>query len=218
MPKPTFFNLPAAKRQAITEAAIDEFTAQPYAAASISRIVARAAIAKGSFYQYFADKQDLFLYLLDYAGRRQLALLQREALPDPDLPFFPFLRRQMQASLAVGMADPRLAKLLYRAYYDELPFREAALAGLRETGRGYLEDLVRQGMACGDLDPDLDPGLAAFVIGTISGELGHYVLVRLGLDPRQTTWDGFTALQTPELERIFDDLIALLAHGLGKRP
>jgi AcrR family transcriptional regulator len=217
MPKPTFFNLPADKRQAIIEVAIDEFIEQSYAAASISRIVARAGIAKGSFYQYFADKQDLFLYLLDYAGRRQLALLQREAPPDPDLPFFPFLRRQMQASVAVGMADPRLAKLMYRAYYDELPFREAALAGLRETGRGYLEDLIRRGIARGDLDPALDPGLAAFVIQTLSGELGPYLLARLGLDSRQTTWDGFTALQTPELERIFDALIALLEHGLGKR-
>jgi AcrR family transcriptional regulator len=64
MPKDTFFNLPADKRALIRDVAISEFARYSYDAASINRMVAEAGIAKGSFYQYFEDKRDLFLYLM----------------------------------------------------------------------------------------------------------------------------------------------------------
>ena len=64
MPKQTFFNLPDDKRQRILDVVIDEFADNDYANVSISRIVARAGIAKGSFYQYFEDKEDLSGYLV----------------------------------------------------------------------------------------------------------------------------------------------------------
>jgi TetR/AcrR family transcriptional regulator len=53
MPKQTFFNLPDEKRDLITDVVIDEFADNDYDKVSISRIVQRAGIAKGSFYQYF---------------------------------------------------------------------------------------------------------------------------------------------------------------------
>ncbi|MEM7581277.1 MAG: TetR/AcrR family transcriptional regulator, partial [Cyanobacteria bacterium P01_A01_bin.80] len=55
MSSQTFFNLPQIKRQNIANAAIAEFANHSYESASISAIVNRAAIAKGSFYQYFKD-------------------------------------------------------------------------------------------------------------------------------------------------------------------
>src|SRR5678815_4721000 len=77
MPKPTFLNLPEDKRERIVELAIEEFSDKPYAQASISNIVARAGIAKGSFYQYFEDKLDLYRWLLlDVAAHRKLAYVE----------------------------------------------------------------------------------------------------------------------------------------------
>lgn len=65
MPTQTFFRLPAEKRERLTEAAWKEFTTVRLAEASINRIIHGAQIPRGSFYQYFADKEDLFFYLLD---------------------------------------------------------------------------------------------------------------------------------------------------------
>ena len=65
MPTDTFFRLPAEKRTRILESAWNEFTAVPYAEASINRIVRTSRIPRGSFYQYFDDKNDLFLTLID---------------------------------------------------------------------------------------------------------------------------------------------------------
>lgn len=60
----TFLRLPEEKRTRILDAAWEEFTDNSFASASINRIVHRAEIPRGSFYQYFTDKSDLFSYLV----------------------------------------------------------------------------------------------------------------------------------------------------------
>ena len=64
MASDTFRNLPEEKRRRFLEAAWKEFTTCSYAEASINRIIQEAKISRGSFYQYFTGKHDLFLYLL----------------------------------------------------------------------------------------------------------------------------------------------------------
>ena len=142
MPKPTFANLPAAKRQAIIAIAIDEFAAHPYAVASVSRIVERAGIAKGSLYQYFENKQDLFLFLLDYAAQTQLQLLRELTPPDPDAGFFALLRWQMSARVRVGVAAPQLVQLMSRAYSADLPFRDTAAERMQSAGAEHILPLL----------------------------------------------------------------------------
>jgi TetR/AcrR family transcriptional regulator len=107
MPKPTFLHLSAAKRETIIALASAEFAAHPYALASLSRVVERAGIAKGSIYQYFENKQDLYLFILEQAVQQQLALLQQLTPPKPGLDVFALLRWQMGASVQVGLAAPR---------------------------------------------------------------------------------------------------------------
>ena len=64
VPTSTFFNLPPPKREKLLHAAIVEFARRPYGEVSINRIIQGAEIPRGSFYQYFADKTDLFRYVL----------------------------------------------------------------------------------------------------------------------------------------------------------
>ena len=74
MPTQTFFRLPEEKRARLTAAAWEEFTRTPFSEASINRIIHSAQIPRGSFYQYFEDKEDLFFYLLDTLYDACLAL------------------------------------------------------------------------------------------------------------------------------------------------
>ena len=64
MPYPTFFHLPADKYKRVMDAVWQEFTTYSYMDVSINRIVQSAAISRGSFYQYFSGKADLFSYVL----------------------------------------------------------------------------------------------------------------------------------------------------------
>ena len=80
MCKETFLRLPEEKRTRILNAAWDEFTTVSFANASINRIIRAAGIPRGSFYQYFEDKDDLFRHLMtqisDQLSERYKRLLQ----------------------------------------------------------------------------------------------------------------------------------------------
>lgn len=64
MPKQTFFNLSEDKRNRIIQSAMQIFSKYSLNDASISEIIESANISRGSFYQYFEDKTDLYMYLI----------------------------------------------------------------------------------------------------------------------------------------------------------
>lgn len=75
MPKDTFFNLDEIKRQRIVDAAIEEFSRLHYDKVTINGIVKNAEIPKGSFYQYFENKDDLYIYLFTNLASNKMDLL-----------------------------------------------------------------------------------------------------------------------------------------------
>lgn len=65
MPKSTFFNLPEEKQGHIISVGYELFINKPYEEVTIRDIVDMADIPIGSFYRYFEDKDDLYIYMLD---------------------------------------------------------------------------------------------------------------------------------------------------------
>lgn len=61
-----FNNLEQEKRERIINAAIKEFARIGYDRASTNEIIKEANIAKGSLFNYFSSKKELYLFLLDY--------------------------------------------------------------------------------------------------------------------------------------------------------
>lgn len=64
MPTLTFLNLSEEKKEKIIEAAIKEYSRVSPEEVLVKNIVEDAGIARGSFYQYFDSKKDLFSYLI----------------------------------------------------------------------------------------------------------------------------------------------------------
>ena len=65
MPKSTFYNLSSEKREKIEQAIKNEFGRNSFSKASISNIIQEANIPRGSFYQYFEDKEDAIKYVIE---------------------------------------------------------------------------------------------------------------------------------------------------------
>lgn len=64
MPLKTYFNLDQDKKDRIFHAGLLEFTYQDKNKASVNNIVRIANISKGSFYQYFQDKEDFYWFIV----------------------------------------------------------------------------------------------------------------------------------------------------------
>src|SRR5258708_2117646 len=54
----------AARRDAILDAALDEFSARGFVATRLEDVARRAGVAKGTIYLYFRDKETLFAELI----------------------------------------------------------------------------------------------------------------------------------------------------------
>lgn len=66
MPREAFNNLKPKKKKQIFQAAKSAFTLNAYEDVSISHIIKDVGISRGSFYLYFENKLDLYLYVLSY--------------------------------------------------------------------------------------------------------------------------------------------------------
>ncbi|MBE9077201.1 TetR/AcrR family transcriptional regulator [Romeria aff. gracilis LEGE 07310] len=215
MPNQTFFNLPDKKRQLITELAIAEFASYDYDTASISNVVKQAKIAKGSFYQYFEDKKDLYLYLVNLAHQQKIDFLQQARPPKPEIGFFAYLRWLFRESAQFDLSHPALSQIINRAVYGNVPFRDEVLKQIQSASLLYVYRLVEQGVSQGDIDSGIDPDLATFVINTLADGLRYFIPQRLGLNPEQLTSEGAPEIDMQAVEQIFDELIYVLEHGMG---
>lgn len=68
MPTETFYHLPEEKRDRLVSAIRRELSCTPFDELSINRIVKDAGIPRGSYYQYFRNKQDLYDFVLADLG------------------------------------------------------------------------------------------------------------------------------------------------------
>lgn len=78
MPTQTFFSLNKEKQTTIYHAALCLFANTPYEKVSIQSIVEAANIPRGSFYQYFTDKEDLYLYLWQEIARKSIDITYKD--------------------------------------------------------------------------------------------------------------------------------------------
>jgi AcrR family transcriptional regulator len=216
MPKQTFFNLPDEKREQILQVAIDEFAEHDYKDASISRIVARAGIAKGSFYQYFADKEDLYAYLLGLLAEAKTQFLSLDH-PDPQyIGIFAYLRWTAEVGVAFTLTHPKLTQIGLRAI-NVGSFPKAFDTQVREMTLAFYRRLVEVGKQQGDIAADIDPELTAVIFDAILNNVGHYILERVTQEGGAVEQDSRTFLERPDVKELFAQTVSILERGLGRR-
>jgi AcrR family transcriptional regulator len=175
VPKDTFLNLPEEKRKLITEAAIDEFAAYSFELASVNRIVASAGIAKGSFYQYFEDKKDLYLYILDLIGQEKLNYLAPAMRDSDGHDLFMIIREMFRSGAEFAVAYPRYAAIGSKlAANTQSPIFEELQANSRPTTFAIFEPLIKRAIAKGEVRADIDITMLNYIVASLNLSLVEY--------------------------------------------
>ena len=115
--KPVFFQLPAEKRDAIASAAIAEFGANDFDAASLDRIVAAAGISKGGLYEYISSKDELYLFGMEQTWSSLYRFIKSQAsLADAPLPADILERFMSVSKIAIEwyLQNPAMLGLIVR--------------------------------------------------------------------------------------------------------
>ena len=85
-------------------AAEREFLENSFEAASINRIIKEAAIPRGSFYQYFEDKKDIFLYIVSTHKNEAFGFVE-SFIKDCDGDVFSFMRKAIDFMISAECSE-----------------------------------------------------------------------------------------------------------------
>ncbi len=211
MPKQTFFNLPDEKRTQIMDAAIDEFADYGLEKASTNRIVANSGISKGSFYQYFEDKLDVFDHIVTLLGEEKLVFFQGMPPPSSNMDTFGYYRWMIKTGMEFNSTNPRMVQAVSRILLAEGQYYGKHFEKYREQSTQALRAMIEQAMERGEMDPSVDVELATMVMETWNNAIGNYFL-KEGLKQD----DFITWIRSPETQEKIEKLLYIMEYGLRK--
>ena len=192
------------KREEIMQAAVAVFARTGYHRAKIKDIADEAGVGKGTVYEYFRSKEDLFLEMCEYMFG-QYVLNQKQALdaiPDSEQQIRTLISSSIeQAAMWTGMIYLYIdmwAEMDRKNEEDEL---RRIMARILKYMTDMLSEYIREGQARGsfkDFNPDL---VAHIVLAALDGLMFQLLINKNMFD----------------LEAMGDTLAGVLLEGLRKQ-
>lgn len=199
MPKPTFFNLPEEKRNKILEEAVIEFRDNNYDAASINKIVERSGISKGSFYQYFNDKEDVYLYIMSKIGEKKIEYLTPSMMNFSELSFYDALREMYRSAIEFALGNPDYLEIGNRMMRDNSGMMQKLRSTFSVKGDEMFISLLKKGQETGDIRLDLDLQMIAKMLISMQMSIVEYYF-------EKHRDKGYSMEIMDELDKFFDVL------------
>jgi AcrR family transcriptional regulator len=214
MPKDTFLNLPLEKQEKVMRAAISEFLKHGFEKGNVADIAKNAEVAKGSIYQYFENKKELFLY----AVRWSIELFANKYgkyinLENKDADIFDFfyknakdmwLQMKDEREVVIFIQDVFLGK--YKSLTDE------SMAYMIKVSDEYLLNLIKNGKNNGSIRKDIDDKILSLFITGVSFKIKEYMMNK-ARDLGEDIVDEDFEVNEKEILA----MIELLKNGLGEK-
>ncbi len=163
-----FQSLSPEKREKIFTAAAEEFAEHGYRKASVNSIVKTAGISKGSLFQYFSTKRNLFDGLVDLASDQVKIYLRSVREETRELGFFDRLARLIRSGFEFIDNRPALSRIYFHLLQSgDSPFGLERIVDLRRRGESFLFELLLEAQGNGELRKDLDIEKLAFILNSV---------------------------------------------------
>lgn len=215
MPLQTFFNLDNERKKQILQASYEEFAFSTYQLASVSNIVKKLGVAKGSFYRYFENKFDLYSYLI-----RSVYEMRMDQLDDPlekeDLSFFEIIRENFRNKIKFDLNHPLESIFLYNAMQES--HEEETGAVINELISGVLKftsQLIQKHQEEGKLNLFVSPKLAAYFIFQSQLGIYEYLAAFKGINFKDSIKNGrLFSVSEDEIMKTVDEMLEIIKSGL----
>lgn len=165
------------KRQQILEAAVKVFEERGYSDATVDSVAAEAGVAKGSVYNYFSSKQDLYtaVFTKSMANEENQILGQFERAPSPVhrlLLLFDHWYELYGHHTQIGrlVLECWTSAARETQVSDDKGPMASMLNELYAKWREAISGIVVEGQAAGEFRAELEPTMAASVVmGVLDG-------------------------------------------------
>lgn len=151
-------------RERLLEAAAGEFARHGLTRAGIDAISLAAGYGKGTIYNYFASKEELFLAVVEEA----CACATAAASAPPHASARERLRATLAAFCSWAGSNEGFARVLVRECLMGTPELQGRMVGAEEPLLAALEAIVREGSAQGELRDDVRAELLALALAGLT--------------------------------------------------
>jgi AcrR family transcriptional regulator len=152
MPTSTFYNLEESKRKQIFDACVDEFSLHTFSEASINQIIKAANISRGSFYQYFAEKMEMFKDVVG-SNENDTVFDEYEAMFDKAIRWIEVKPKYYQIGSKMDMDNSEFIRKLLKGNLASLD---------------YFASLIRRDQQRGIIRKEIDPVILTEMLFSIN--------------------------------------------------
>jgi AcrR family transcriptional regulator len=163
---------PAQTRELLLGSALELFGRQGFHATSVQQIVDRAGLTKGAFYHHFASKEDVLRLIhdefLDVQRETVARIVAAGGSPTEQL-------RQIVLASVLSVARYQSSVTVFFQERRYLTGERAEdVRTRRDAVEAMMEQVVRDGIAAGELDASINPRVAVFGIVGLSAWLHQW--------------------------------------------
>lgn len=186
----TFENLDEKRKQQIIQVALKEFAVNGYEQASLSEIIKKLKLAKGSFYRYFDSKQSLYFYLLEYCSKTRLAHDDKHIKQKSD-DFFEMMLQHFSGKIHFDKIHPNESAFLHSVYEEK---NNDEIIDLQFRGKEKVLDLIRKEvkhqLKKNKLRKDIDVSTLAYITLQFNISILDFLAYQHKIDYRKNIKEG----------------------------
>jgi TetR/AcrR family transcriptional regulator len=199
------------KKEKIIKSAIKEFIEEGFTGASTNTIVKNAGISKGSLFNYFENKENLYIYLVKINMEKLLSNFKEKQKEIKSLKFFEGLKFFIYLNIDFFTKHPETFKFLAKALINSPPeIRENIQQAKRNIQAKVIEYLVE------NCPPNFF--IEGINIEALKNMLG--ILLDVISNKYIEKYDGDIKLlisSTKKREKEIDEYLEILKYGILKR-
>lgn len=211
MPKDTFFNLQKDKQEKIMRETVKEFINKGFDKGNIGVIAGNAGVAKGSMYQYFENKRELFLFAVKWSVELLMNKYGRFMVTDnKDINIFDFLylsSKELWAQLKVEREIVIFIQDVFLGRFGGLT--DESMAYMMKVSNESTLKLIRDGKENGFIRKDIDDNTLLLFITGVSLSFKEYIMKRA-----RTAGEDIVDENFEEIGRELEGMIELLKNGM----
>lgn len=211
MPKDTFYNLDEDKKERIMRAAIGEFSAHGFEKGNIGNAAKNAGVSKGSMYQYFENKKELFLYCVQWSSELFIKKYNiTTELPGRTANFFDYILESSRALFFQMREERELVIFLQDVFLGKYKnLMGESMEYMQRISDELMLQFIRQGKENGYIRKDIDDELLCIFASAVSYKFKEHTLNkarRLGEDILDVPFEAF--------EGEYKAMIELMKNGM----
>lgn len=161
-----FRKIPEEKRNCVIQAAVDEFAEHGYESANTNKIAKAAHISVGSLFQYFENKEDLFLSVVQYGSQLLIDAFQEVVLESD--PFFVTVEKILRRIIRESHEHPNYVKLYFEMTApSKATIERQVVSEMEEYSHRLYCRAILKGKEEGVIRPDCDLRIFPFLLDNL---------------------------------------------------